>query len=467
MAHIAKCFTDFDLDYDEEAFCFLYGRGKLCLLLDGFDEVDDACKASLIWDLESLSRRFPLLKIIVTARPESDICNSASFEVVRLAELRGSDYAQVIRNLLPNNDPLGDELLRAIKQHKNNIARLLTTPLLVTLLTITYKAHEKLPDQLSEFYDSVFTTLIWQHDKLKPGFRRPRKSGITSDSDFRRIFEALSFYIKRVSKTSYDEEVIQECATKAIAIAKMDTKPDLFLADVVAITCLIVRDSTEYRFIHRSIQEFFAACYIAKRPEKSSIALYDYLYSRAHYYRFYGELNFLQSIDRFRYIQFYAIPSACRIYEARTDHEVVALTADQRAQRFLELTKATICCFIGSPEHDSIGWSGLTLEEPRSLGHFYSIQYSYYQNRLFPHIFGSNSIDELAGAAIAASGSTHKARVPILDLVQWIKKENSDFDFDSLVLDIERETFHHFLQLREELISAESEPIDSVFTDLG
>jgi NACHT domain len=266
-SRIEESFTELGLKYHKRAFEALYADGKLCLLLDGFDEVDEAVKAELIWEIESLSKKFPQLRIIITARPESEICSSSFFDIVHLSGLKDDEHERVIQKLL-GDDPLCEHLLQSIKTHKNGVNRLLTTPLLVTLLTITYKTFEKIPDQLSEFYDSIFNTLVWRHDKLKPGYRRPRKSSM-SDSDFRKVFESFCFYIKEYSKASYNEKTVRVAAEKAIKTTGVEVKPDIFIADLVSITCLLVRDSAEYRFIHRSIQEFFAASYISERPSKT------------------------------------------------------------------------------------------------------------------------------------------------------------------------------------------------------
>jgi predicted NACHT family NTPase len=54
-----------------EVFEALAASGHLVLLLDGFDEVDEARVSELLSELESLAFRWPNLRLVATSRPDS------------------------------------------------------------------------------------------------------------------------------------------------------------------------------------------------------------------------------------------------------------------------------------------------------------------------------------------------------------------------------------------------------------
>lgn len=194
---------------DESIFEHLAESGKVVLLLDAFDEVEQDAVTQVLSELEALVQRYPRLQIVVTSRPDSGIERSPHFRVYKLAPLTEDDHKPFLERIVDERQRV-DEIILAIKKSKDEIRSLLTTPLLLTLLVIIYNSTQEIPDSLSDFYDALFYTLLTRHDKSKPGFRRKRETGL-SDSELRKLFEAFCYAARQ-----QDQLVLKESALAAL-----------------------------------------------------------------------------------------------------------------------------------------------------------------------------------------------------------------------------------------------------------
>ena len=79
------------------------------------------------------------------------------------------------------------------------------------------------------------------------------------------------------------------------------------------VVCLIVLDGREYRFIHKSIQEFFAASYISRVSEENSNHFYTTVSQGSYNYK--AELGFLRMIDQYRYYKYFFSPSLIKFFD--------------------------------------------------------------------------------------------------------------------------------------------------------
>ncbi len=312
-AHIYRVFESLHLPINDIIFGALASSGRLVLLLDGFDEVRQDLRQAIITEIEHITATQENLQIIVTSRPNTGLEMSTQFQVVRLDNLKGNEYEVVIQKLA-GATKLAETIISQIKQHKGKIEDVLCTPLLVTLLLITYKAYHEIPAQLSDFYDSLFQILLQRHDGAKPGYRRERRCAI-DDVQYRRVFEALCCLSKsgRKLEATFKHEDLYNLTNKALENNHITENSEKYIADIVGITCLILKEGEQYRFIHKSVQEYYAACYIHRKPSKVGKKFYDRILEKGLYDSWSQELGFLSEIDRYRHSKYYALPAICKV----------------------------------------------------------------------------------------------------------------------------------------------------------
>ncbi|MBK6595622.1 MAG: NACHT domain-containing protein [Burkholderiales bacterium] len=85
------------------------------LLIDGFDEVNPTEEASLIEEVQSLSRRYDQsLRIIITSRPDNAIQKCTAFHIVKLCKLAPGEGNQLIQKLCDEHQ--ARELISALEK---------------------------------------------------------------------------------------------------------------------------------------------------------------------------------------------------------------------------------------------------------------------------------------------------------------------------------------------------------------
>lgn len=187
-------------------------EGKVSLLLDGFDEIDPDRVSEVAASIDAIAARYPATRIVVTSRPNSGINTLPLFDVVPVAALQPGELPDFFGKILGKDKALALRLSNAVKKSRS-VAELASTPLLATLLTIVYRAHQRIPVDFSEFYDELFQILLVRHDRSKAGtYDRKRKTKL-SDREIQQAFEGFSYKSKSDGTSSLDK-------TRAIELAK-------------------------------------------------------------------------------------------------------------------------------------------------------------------------------------------------------------------------------------------------------
>lgn len=294
---------------NDSLFEFYAESGKIVILLDAFDETDASLIKETIRDLEGLSEKYSQLQIIITSRPDSEIQNSRLFRVVHLAALTPNDHEPFFKRIGIKDDN-ARKLLHAIKSSSSEIMGLLTTPLMLTLLTIVYQAESSIPNELPDFFDSLFQTLFTKHDKSKPGLVRTQKSGL-GERRLQQLFQGFCFStLQLLSKTVLSNEEFHKILEQAFKHTDIQCDPEGFKHDVIKVVCLMQEDGYELHFIHKSVLEFYAASFVRNLHEDLAIKFYSQLSKQnsINAYKWQQVLQFLSQIDKYRYTKHFAIP---------------------------------------------------------------------------------------------------------------------------------------------------------------
>ncbi len=289
----------------------ILSHDKIVLMLDGFDEVPLEKRSKTIRNLDYIIRNYSPHKIFITSRPNTELEYFPIFDRARIDLLSSDNAKEMISHLCIDEDK-ADRINAKISE---KIEGVLVTPLLVTLLLFSYNSGEDIPDTLPDFYQKLFYVLIKQHDFSKTDYSRPRKTKL-GDNDLQKAFSALCYGSYNEGKIAFGRLELMQYAEKALDLCDLKKiSQDDLIDDIVNITNLILMDGLEYEFIHKSIQEYYAACFLYSRSEAVRISLYQ----RSHSYLFYSKwasvLNFLSYIDKFNYIKYLALPLMEVVFE--------------------------------------------------------------------------------------------------------------------------------------------------------
>ena len=199
---------------------------------------------------------------------------SVYFEKHIIKTLSKEQQTEFVNHIYKNGDQA--EAINKILTTSSFLTEVTNTPLLLTLFTITYNARQFKPDSLAEFYRLIFPTMLYRHDRLKIGFERERKAGLT-DYQMERVFEDLSFLSLNNNSPRFSASnfrVFLESVAQLESIS--ENLEDLLIDDITSITALIIRDGFDYySFSHKSIQEYFAAVFLSKLSDEKKNSFYE------------------------------------------------------------------------------------------------------------------------------------------------------------------------------------------------
>ncbi len=286
----------------------LYARsGRLVLLLDAFDEIQVEYVPRAIYDLEELSEKYEQCQILVTSRPDSEIQKSRHFVVTRLAPITPQDHEPFLIRIGIGKDER-KRLVAAIKSSNSQVADLLTTPLVMTLLATLYQAEKSIPQDVPEFYERLFHTLFTTHDATKPGLVRRLKCQL-GERRLEQLFEAFCFSVLQQEQGGLMTiREFNSCLEMATRTAAIRCDADAFRHDLTRIACLLSEEGGNIEFIHKSVAEFYAASFISSLSDETAPALYEQLLRNQHH-AWRQVLQFLSQIDEYRYARYYGLPA--------------------------------------------------------------------------------------------------------------------------------------------------------------
>ncbi|RSI89197.1 hypothetical protein D8851_07675 [Streptococcus mitis] len=143
-------------------------------------------------------------------------------------------------------------------------------------MLLTFQKHASIPERLNDFYEEAFVTLFNVHDATKDSFVRDIRSGLSCE-DFKLVFSYICFKSYFKGEYEFSETRLHELinSAKEKFKDKFSFNVDDFQEDLVHSVCMLVKEGLEYRFSHRSFQEYFSAWYTCKLPDITQEKLLD------------------------------------------------------------------------------------------------------------------------------------------------------------------------------------------------
>lgn len=305
---IINSLSNLGIECDSVSIHHIYESNKSTLILDAFDEVKESQVTDTITYLEDLRSKYHGLRIIISSRANSGVQFVTHFRVLDMCPLISSDFPPMLNKFFEDDDDIKtDDIVKAIHDNESGIAGLITTPLLLTLLTITYKSYHKIPEKLHEFYDNLFYLLVNRHDSTKPGFTRKFKSGL-NENELEKLFCAFCFHSMIKNKDTLTNSEAMDLVSKAKVITNLcDVSENNFLEDTKNNTCLIIEEGFEYHFIHKSIKEYHAAKFVSKSPVQLKEKFYKLAIKNPS--QFQQEITYLENIDNYYCEKLFLMPA--------------------------------------------------------------------------------------------------------------------------------------------------------------
>lgn len=242
-------------DYSLETGCYV-------ILLDGFDEVKNEISKQVTSQIFSLSEKYPDNHYILSSRPLEEFVGWNNFEEMHSMSLSKQQALSLI-NKIEYEPKIKEKFYMELNDNLyDKYETFASNPLLLTIMLLTFENRASIPDKLNDFFEQAFTTLFHTHDATKGGYKRDILSKLGYE-DFKAVFAYFCFKSFFNSDYKFSENKVLDYISQAKKKKIIDTDFDSidFLKDLTNSVCMLIHEGLDYRFSHRSFQEYFAALY--------------------------------------------------------------------------------------------------------------------------------------------------------------------------------------------------------------
>lgn len=278
--YISEKIFKFKLSQNRSIYEKMLKTGRFLFLLDGYDEIAIEQKETLTRNIENFVDCFPNNYYMLTSRPGAGVDTLERFDNYYVCALKIEQVLKFIDMQLANGKEEELELANRIKSvltesAHNPYIRYVSSPLLLSMFILTYNDHPELPRQISSFYYNVFDTLHSKHDARSKagGYQHEKRSKLCQD-DIKRVLEAFCFISYMQSTYEFSSEYLHKTLPKILDVLKFDCTVDELIYDLTVAVSILFLDGNSYIFPHRSLQEYFAASYIANLREDTKRKIY-------------------------------------------------------------------------------------------------------------------------------------------------------------------------------------------------
>lgn len=248
------------LEYALKSGCFLF-------LLDGYDEILTDKKDYFFKRLDSFCDKYSKNYYVISSRPYSEFVEFQRFTVLSTCSLNKGQAISLVKRIEFDED-IKERFIKALddglyEKHES----FASNPLLLNIMLMTFDNYAEIPEKLHLFYSNAFETLYSKHDATKAGYKRELHSMLSYDT-FKKVFSYFCFitYAQGKIEFSYDDLVT---TFKRVSISKVVFEIDDYIYDLVNSLCVLYRDGLNYKFAHRSFQEYFTAVFLKELSDEA------------------------------------------------------------------------------------------------------------------------------------------------------------------------------------------------------
>jgi energy-coupling factor transporter ATP-binding protein EcfA2 len=253
--------------------------GEFIFLLDGYDEIYSDNKNKITTELIEFMDIYSNNFFFITSRPGANIESLPRFNsyfVNNLDNIQVKEFIKLQLKLCDDNK-LGEKIISVVDKPENkDYNSYLSSPLLLSMFIMTFNSYPELPKSKSKFYWNVFDTLCTKHDSFtkQGGYQHERKTGLQNE-EFEHILKWFSYISLFKGKYSFDNQYFTNLLQKIKGKLKLDCSLTDLKEDLTVAISIIMIDGLEYKFPHKSLQEYFSALLIKEQLEPIKQNIYS------------------------------------------------------------------------------------------------------------------------------------------------------------------------------------------------
>lgn len=269
-----------DNKFDSDLLTRLFREGGNIFFFDGYDEIPSQQKSFVTSNIQEFVSKVPDNKFILTSRPEEELAGLGNFQEFRIKELKKEESYELLRKY-DNQGNISKLLINKLKSgNYTMISDFLKNPLLVTLLFVAFDYKQTIPLKKHIFYRQVFDAYFDSHDLSKgDGYVHEKKSKLDID-DFDKVMRRIGFECLRRQQIEFTkDELLNIVDTAKANFPSLSFTSMGLLSDLLKAVPLFCQDGVYYKWVHKSLQEYFAAEFIYKDSKSNQDAILSKLYN--------------------------------------------------------------------------------------------------------------------------------------------------------------------------------------------
>ena len=312
-------------EFDKDMLLKFIQTGGFIFFLDGFDEISIKDRSEVAINIHTfVSKAGNKNYYILTSRPESGLASFGDFQSFTIQPLTKKDAFKLLKKYdLSKKKELSKKLVELLNSGQyNTIDEYLVNPLLVSLLYTAYDYNQSIPFEKHRFYGVVFDAYFEKHDSSKPIKSRDKFSGLNHDG-----FDSILRYVGYRCLTSigvkFDEDTILNTIREARTFCgNLSFSESDLLKDLVSSVPLFCKDGTDYKWVHKSLLEYFAARFVFCDAKRNQDAILSAIYKSEHIEKYINMLDIYYDIDYKGFSKNIILP-ICERYEQFYNDSVI------------------------------------------------------------------------------------------------------------------------------------------------
>lgn len=314
LLEIQEQINSLSKEFDSKLLLEFIQTGGFIFFLDGYDEISLEDRISVTTNVQDFISKAGNNVFILTSRPEQALSSFGDFQIFSINPLNKKEAYELLRKY-DNQGPTSKQLIDELKSGQYEmINEFLKNPLLVSLLFAAFDYKQTIPLKKHIFYRQVYDAYFDSHDLSKGDSYIHDKCSRLDIDDFERVLRYVGYRCLRFQKIEFEKDALLQIINEA-----KDFCPDLdfnssdFFTDVLTAVPLFCKDGQYYRWVHKSLQEYFAAQFIYKDAKGNQDTILTALYNSENLDKYINLLDIYFDIDNWGFKKNILLP-LCESY---------------------------------------------------------------------------------------------------------------------------------------------------------
>ena len=246
---------------------------KTLIILEGFDELPDACRTASSVFLELVSGQLlPLATVMVTSRPWAthvlhEECSHRIFQHIEILGFTDQQISLYVKSVMSANEARDfEKYLKSHPQIRAGMYIPLNSAIVVTVYEESQASGCAMPTTLTELYTSLTRTILLRYLHGHPEYEKCKILRKFSD-----LPQTVFMNFKELCKLAYNGTVDTSDQVQLIFKNLSSDFDDLGFMDSVTELYVSLGAVSSHNFLHLTFQEFFAAVHISNMSPEEQV----------------------------------------------------------------------------------------------------------------------------------------------------------------------------------------------------